>query len=477
MMTPSESFTDRAEHALADAFLRKAVRFTVERLRDAKMRGQTAFGRWEEWRERGRAVREHVVRHLDYYLEQFANNVEANGGRVHFAADAREAGRITLAILSERGGQLVAKSKSMVSEELGLNHELEARGIEVVETDLGEWIVQLARETPSHIILPAIHKNRGQIKDLFEAEGGTPLGTETRTLAAHARRRLREKFRLADVGMTGCNFAIAETGSIVIFTNEGNGRMVSTLPRTHIAVMGMERIVPSLADVELFANLLPRSATGQKLTTYMTIVSGPRREQEADGPRALEVIVIDNGRSRQLGDPHFQAILHCIRCGACLNVCPVYRQIGGHAYGSVYPGPIGAVLTPLLAEDDAKSAELANASSLCGACYEVCPVKIPLHDMLVQLRKRNVEKGLSKGEERFAFSLFAAIAARPWLYRVTIGAFRRLGRLLGPLGARLLAKFPGASKWAAHRKLPVLQGPSFREMWKREEGPSQGPPT
>ncbi|HEY3593237.1 MAG TPA: LutB/LldF family L-lactate oxidation iron-sulfur protein, partial [Polyangiaceae bacterium] len=461
MMLGTEDLGARADDALSDAFLRKAVRFTVERLRDAKARGEAALGNWEAWRERGRAVREHVVQNLDYYLQQFADNVAARGGRVHFADDADEAARIALGVVREHGGRLVAKSKSMVSEEIGLNHVLEAEGIECVETDLGEWIVQLAKETPSHIILPAIHKNRGQIKDLFEAEGGTTLGTETRTLAGHARRRLREKFRAADVGMSGCNFAVAETGSVVLFTNEGNGRMVTTMPRTHMVVMGMERIVPSLADVELFANLLPRSATGQKLTTYMNIISGPRREGEVDGPSALEVIVIDNGRSRQLGDPHFQAILHCIRCGACLNVCPVYRQIGGHAYGSVYPGPIGAVLTPLL-RDEPRAAELANASSLCGACYQACPVKIPLHDMLVELRRRNVERGETKETERAAFSIFAAVMSRPWLYRLALRVSRRIGRLFGARGAKWLGRLPGVSGWARHRSLPVLQGPSFR---------------
>jgi L-lactate dehydrogenase complex protein LldF len=466
MISVVENLDARADHALGDAFLRKAVRFTVERLRDAKARGQTALGRWEEWRERGRAVREHVVRHLDYYLEQFATRLEANGGRVHFASDAREAGQIALAILQARDARLVVKSKSMVSEELELNHQIQERGIECVETDLGEWIVQLARETPSHIILPAIHKTRGQIRDLFEAEGGTPLGTETRTLAGHARRRLREKFRTADIGMSGCNFAVADTGSIVLFTNEGNGRMVTTLPRTHIVVMGMERIVPSLADVELFANLLPRSATGQKLTTYMSILSGPRRQGEADGPHALEVIVIDNGRSRQLGDPEFESILHCIRCGACLNVCPVYRQIGGHAYGSVYPGPIGAVLTPLLAPADDRAAELANASSLCGACFEACPVKIPLHDMLVSLRQRNVERR-AKPNERFAFKIFSAVTSRPTVYRWVVRAARLFARLLGRVDRRRQEKIPGISEWSKHRVLPVITGSSFRTQWAR----------
>jgi L-lactate dehydrogenase complex protein LldF len=465
----SGDLAQRTELALGDAFLRRAVRFTVERLRNAKAASTEAAGDWEERRERGRQLREHVIENLDQYLERFSDNLEARGHHVHFAADAAEAQALVLGIVQRADARLIAKSKSMVSEEVEINHHLGAHGIECLETDLGEWIVQLAHETPSHIIIPAIHKNRKQVQRLFEDEGGTKLTDETRVLAAHARRRLRERFAEADVGMTGCNFAIAESGSVVIFTNEGNGRMVTTLPRVHIVMMGMERIIPSLRDLPLMASLLPRSATGQKLTTYVNIVTGARRPGELDGARELHVVVLDNGRSRQLGDAKFQSILHCIRCGACLNVCPVYRQVGGHAYASVYSGPIGAVITPLLAKDDPRAAELANASSLCGACHEACPVKIPLHDMLVELRKRNTATKPGNDPERVGFRLFAAVASRPWLYRLLTRLGRALARGLGARGERWLGRFGPGAGWARHRALPVIQDASFRDAWKTLE--------
>ena len=370
------------------------------------------------------------------------------------------------------GAKRVVKSKSMVSEEIHVNGALEEAGIDVVETDLGEWIVQLAKETPSHIILPAIDKRRAGIQELFEKEGNEKLSPETKVLAGYARRRLRQKFQAAEVGITGCNFAVAETGSVVLFTNEGNGRMVTTLPGTQVVLMGMERIVPTLDDLEVMANLLPRSATGQKLTAYMNVLTGPRRAGEGDGPGELHVVIVDNGRSRQLGDSHFQEVLNCIRCGACLNVCPVYRHIGGHAYGSVYSGPIGAVLTPLL-QPTRRAGELANASTLCGACFDACPVKIPLHDMLVELRRRNVERGDGAATEKAAFGIYARVFSSPRLYR-WVGALLRFAqrvfigdgtrkrwwsRWLGPLRG-----------WTDHRALPAPSRESFRELWKKEEG-------
>jgi L-lactate dehydrogenase complex protein LldF len=450
---------ERIDIALDDDFLRKAVRHTVERLRGAKKAQTQALGRWEEWRERGEAVRGHTIRHLDYYLSEFVKNARARGTQVHFAADAGEAVAIALKIAAAKKATMLAKSKSMVSEELHLNHHFEKAGIECVETDLGEWIIQLAHETPSHLILPAIHKNRAQIRELFEKDGGQGLSLETKDLAGYARKRLRQKFVEAGMGMTGCNFAVAETGSVVIFTNEGNGRMVSTLPSTHVVMMGMERIVPSLDDLELMANLLPRSATGQKITTYMSVMTGPRGQGEADGPGEMHVIILDNGRSRQLGDPEYQDLLNCIRCGACLNVCPVYAQVGGHAYGSVYSGPIGAVLTPRLQEDKA-SAELANASSLCGACSVACPVRIPLHDMLVHQRRKNVEKGLGGPFEAMAFRAYG------WIF----GDAKRYA-LLASLGAKLQFLVPplGPLKaWAKHRSVPRAAQHSFRDLWKKK---------
>jgi L-lactate dehydrogenase complex protein LldF len=458
------SLKERVHNSLGDEFLRKAVRFTVERLRKGKALSASKLGRWEEWRERGEAVRRHAIANLDYYLAEFVKNARARGTQVHFAADGEEALSIALEIAKKRGAKLVAKSKSMVSEELHFNQRFASQDIECVETDLGEWIVQLAGEIPSHIILPAIHKNRAQIRELFEKDGAQGLSLETSDLAGYARKRLREMFLKADIGMTGCNFAVAETGSVAIFTNEGNGRMVTTLPGTHLVLMGMERIVPALADLELMANLLPRSATGQKLTTYLSVMQGPCQAGELDGPEEVHVIILDNGRSRQLGDPEFQDLLNCIRCGACLNVCPVYAQVGGHAYNSPYSGPIGAVLTPRLKEDKA-SAELANASSLCGACTEACPVKIPLHDMLVHLRRKNVEAGFAPKAEGLAFGGFGWVFGKAWRYR-TAFSLARLGNKLAPWMAKLM---PGMKAWSRHRVPPKPAKQSFREWWREQE--------
>jgi L-lactate dehydrogenase complex protein LldF len=463
--TLTPSIEARSAQALTNDHLRGAVRFTVERLRTAKAGSTEAFGDWQQWRELGRSIRAHTIQHLDYYLAEFSENARAQGTEVHFASDAEEAQNILLGIIESSSARRVVKSKSMVSEELHVNQVLSRAGVEVVETDLGEWIVQLAQETPSQLILPAIHKRREEIQDLFEAEGGQTLSKETAVLAGYARDRLREKFAAADLGITGCNFAVAETGSVALFTNEGNGRMVTTLPRTHVVLMGMERILPTLADLSVMAQLLPRSATGQKITTYLNLVTGTRREDEADGPRRVHVIVVDNGRSRQLGDPKFQEVLNCIRCGACLNVCPVYRHIGGHAYGSVYSGPIGAVLTPLLAGSPAS--ELAQASTLCGACHEACPVKIPLHDMLVELRRKNVESGLTKPTEGAAFSLYGFLYAHPRLLAWLSRTGRRVLSLLGPGPRRWLSKRLGG--WTRTRSLPVLAGESFTRSWRGKE--------
>jgi L-lactate dehydrogenase complex protein LldF len=472
MSSAHPTFKDRSDDALCDEFLRTAVKFTADRLRSRKEDSTGRLGDWEIWREQGRAVRTDVIANLDYYLDSFARNAEARGAHVHFADDAAEAVNAFLGIVRASGAKLVVKSKSMVSEEIHINHALEAIGVGCIESDLGEWIVQLAHEMPSHIIIPAIHKNRRQIQDLFEEEGGEPLGPETPVLAGFARRRLREKFQQADIGMTGCNFGLAETGSVVTFSNEGNARMVTTLPRVHIVVMGMERLLPGWDELELMVNLLPRSATGQKITTYVSVLSGPRRAGELDGPDEVHIIVLDNGRSRQLADPEFREVLNCIRCGACLNVCPVYRQVGGHSYGSVYPGPIGAVLTPLLQQDDKTAGGLAYASSLCGACYEACPVKIPLHDMLVHLRRRYVEAGHAGVVEAMAMKGFAAAFSSPGRYAAAGKAARFLQlAMIGDGGGRLV---PGPLRgWTDSRALPLPPKRTFREIWpelEAEEG-------
>ncbi len=459
------SVIERSHAALQDDFLRAAVRFTTDRLKDRKHGATEELGRWEEWRERGREIRAHTVSHLDYYLRRFVDNARAAGAEIHFASDAQEASAAVLGVVHAKQAQLVAKSKSMVSEEIHINRRLEEQNVRVVETDLGEYIIQLANEMPSHIIIPAIHKTREQIKDLFTRDGGQNLGTDTKALVTFARRKLRETFLTADIGMTGCNFGVAESGSVVLFTNEGNADMVSALPKTHIVVMGMERVLPTFADLEVMANLLPRSATGQKVITYMSVITGPRRAQERCGPEELHIVILDNGRSSQLGDDEFRDVLHCIRCGACLNVCPVYRHIGGHAYGSVYPGPIGAVLTPLLLQGE-EFADLPNASSLCGACYEACPVKIPLHDMLVALRRRAAGGPRTKRAERAAWRGYALAFAKPGRYRL-VTRMARLAQTPLQHDGYIESTWGPLMGWTNSRHAPALAPESFRDRFSR----------
>ncbi|MFF2484129.1 LutB/LldF family L-lactate oxidation iron-sulfur protein [Paenibacillus sp. NPDC058071] len=459
---------ERANLALNDEFLIKAVKFTTERLRNGKKAASAEHGNWEEWRERGRQIRLHTIAHLDYYLNLFADNARANGVHVHFASTSADAVKVALEIAQHKQAKTVVKSKSMVTEELHLNQKLEEIGVEAIETDLGEYIIQLAGEAPSHIIIPAIHKNRFQIADLLSKEAGQELEPETSVLAGFVRKKLREKFLEADIGMTGCNFAIAETGSMVLFENEGNARMVTTVPKTQITLMGMERIIPSWSDLEVMATLLPRSATGQKLTAYMSGITGPRREADADGPDEMHIIIVDNGRSLQLGDPEFQELLNCIRCGACLNACPVYRHIGGHAYGGTYSGPIGAVLTPALKSNVAEWDDIANASSLCGACYEACPVKIPLHDMLVYLRRRKQEGGHGNAAESIGMKGFATALGDSKRFRglLRIG---QLGQKLVVRNGEIRTKLGPLKGWNSYRVTPSIPKQTFRQRWNTLE--------
>ncbi|WDH84684.1 LutB/LldF family L-lactate oxidation iron-sulfur protein [Paenibacillus urinalis] len=465
---PKIQVKERAGLALNDEFLRKAVKFTTERLRGGKKLASEEHGRWEEWREQGRQIRLHTIAHLDYYLNLFVENARANGVHVHFADTGEEAVRIALQIAEHRGAKSVVKSKSMVSEELHLNHALEQAGIEAIETDLGEYIIQLAGEMPSHIVIPAIHKNRYQIAELLSEVAGETLPPDTTVLAGFVRKILRERFLDADIGMTGCNFAIAETGSMVLFENEGNARMVSTLPKTQITLMGMERIIPSWTDLEVMATLLPRSATGQRITMYMSGITGPKRNADADGPEQMHIIIVDNGRSLQLGDPEFQELLNCIRCGACLNACPVYRHIGGHAYGSTYSGPIGAVLTPALNKNVAEWDDIANASSLCGACYEACPVKIPLHDMLVSLRRRKVEGGHGNKVETAGMKAYAAVVSKSSRFGAAIKT-GQIGQKLVVKNGEITLKAGPLKGWNSYRVTPSLAKNSFRQSWERIE--------
>jgi L-lactate dehydrogenase complex protein LldF len=362
---------------------------------------------------------------------------------VYRAATGADAAEHITRIVQQHGRRVV-KGKSMACEEIGLNERLEAAGVEVVETDLGEFIVQTAHEAPEHIIIPAIHKSADDVRELLEPLAGRPIGDDPEALTAFARRHLRERFESADVGITGVNFGVAETGTIVLVENEGNGRMCSGLPRVHIAVMGMERVVAHTADLATLLPLLIRSGTGQRITSYVSMLQGPRRGDEGDGPDEMHVVILDNGRSR-VRDTPYRSVLRCVRCGACQNVCPVYRQVGGTAYGWVYGGPIGAVLTPLLHPQEGLD-ELGQASSLCAACDDVCPVGIPLHELLLGLRRDRAATTAGRGE-RLAFLLWSMAWSRPWLYRLTTRAARRVNIR----GQTPLVRIPVVRRWAATR--------------------------
>jgi L-lactate dehydrogenase complex protein LldF len=421
----------------------------------------------EAMRDAGEAIRAHTVANLDRYLGEWSERAIARGTRVCFATDAAEAVAYIRDVVRGHRARSVVKGKSMASEEIGLNHALEVDGIDVVETDLGEYIQQIAHEPPVHITVPAIHRSRQQVRDLFNRVHGVDLSDEPEELTRFARERLRARFLAADIGITGVNFAIAETGSICMISNEGNVRMSSSLPNVHIALMGMERILPSFRELAVMLPLLTGSATGQRVTTYVNTITGPARPSDPDGPRELHVVVLDNGRSAILAS-EYRSILHCIRCGACQNVCPVFRQVGGHAYGAVYGGPIGAVLTPLL-DGLERHGDLPHASSLCAACTDVCPVKIPLHEHLLSLR-RDVARERTGVLERQAFRWWARMWSRPRLYR--LGArVSRLGQAgFARHGTIRRAPWP-LSRWTRGRDLPPIASKTFLERWKdRQRG-------
>jgi len=449
---PRGRFREIARGSLRNDYTLAALDIATDRLRDNRLAAWEALPEVEELRARAHDVRMRVIDDLDRYVAQFTAAVEARGGRVHFARTAEDASRYVTDVCRRTGAKLAAKAKSMVSEEIRLNDALEAAGVRPVETDLGEYIVQLAGEHPVHILAPAIEKTIEEVADLLSREEGGPIPAELGALTAAARRQLRETFLNADVGITGANFAVAETGSICLVTNEGNGRLVSSLPRVHVALLGMERLVASLDDLAVMLRLLARSGTGQKLSSYTTLITGPRRDGEQDGPEELHVVIVDNGRSNLLGTK-YREMLACIRCGACLNVCPVYRKAGGGAYGPVYSGPMGAVLLPLLVGLE-RAESLPHASSLCGACTEACPVKIPLHELLLELRRDLVEQRVAPWAERVAFTLWSLAWSTPAGYRLST-AFARLGQpLAGAFG-------PGRV-WASGRALPRL-GRRFRD--------------
>ncbi|NDA48423.1 MAG: iron-sulfur cluster-binding protein [Alphaproteobacteria bacterium] len=467
----SKHFKDNAHRALHNAQLQKALGHTRTGFIERRALAASRLPEFDALRDSARDIKSHVLAHLDLYLEAYERQVIASGGHVHYARTSEEAAKIIVDLCQERGARSVTKGKSMVSEEINLNHALEKAGIKAIETDLGEYIIQLRKETPSHIIAPAIHLNKDQIEADFR-KAHTHLSPERDLsqaphLLEEARAILRQQFLGADVGITGANFLIAETGSSVIVTNEGNGDLTQILPKTHIVIASIEKLVPTLEDAAQLLRVLARSATGQDMSVYTTLSTGPRRQDDPDGPQDYHVVLLDNGRSAMLGG-EFNDMLRCIRCGACMNHCPVYHAVGGHAYGWVYPGPMGSVLTPSLIGVE-QSAPLPNASTFCGRCEEACPVRIPLPKLMRHWREREFERHLTPAVARYGLAFWALFAKRPRLYRTATSiAMRLLALAAGEKGA--FSSLPFARGWTEQRDLPAPQGTTFQEQWQKIRG-------
>ncbi len=469
MEPTSAQFHENVDKALHDADLQTALHRVDKNFAARRTAAVTAMPEFEALRDEAVRIKDHTLDHLDLYLETFEENVIASGGQVHWAATPEDARQIILDLCQTAGARTVTKGKSMIAEEVALNPFLEQHGITPVETDLGEYIIQLADEPPSHIIGPAIHKTKEQVSDLFathhEKLGKTKRLTEGSDLVAEARDVLRPRYLEADVGITGANFLIAETGTSVIVTNEGNGDLTQQLPRMHIVIASLEKIVPTLEDASTILRVLARSATGQQMSVYTTFSTGPRRADDPDGPDAYHVVLLDNGRSKLLGTA-FRDILRCIRCGACFNHCPVYASIGGHAYGWVYSGPMGAVLTPTMIGIE-EAHHLPSATPFCGRCEAVCPMRIPLPKMMRHWREQAFDKKLDPARQRVALRVWAWVAQRPALYRRLTGlAVRYLAWRGRPLGR--LRDLPLAGGWTDSRDLPAPQGQTFSAQWARQ---------
>ncbi|MEH7792894.1 LutB/LldF family L-lactate oxidation iron-sulfur protein [Bacillus safensis] len=471
MKIGEKAFKERIGEGLEDAVMRGAVSSAQERLYKRRLTASEELGNWEKWRELGEEIRQHTLTHLDDYLYQLSESVSARGGHVFFAKTKEEASAYIQDVAQKKAAKKVVKSKSMVTEEIEMNQALEEIGCEVVESDLGEYILQVDdHEPPSHIVAPALHMTKEQIREVFHEKLGYEMSETPEDMTSFVRAILREKFLEADIGVTGCNFAVANTGSICLVTNEGNADLVTAIPKTHIAVMGMERLVPTMEELDVLVGLLCRSAVGQKLTSYISVV-GPKGEGEVDGPEEFHLIIVDNGRSNILGTA-FQPVLQCIRCAACINVCPVYRHVGGHSYGSIYPGPIGAVLSPLLGGYDDYQ-ELPFASSLCAACTDACPVKIPLHELLIKHRQVIVEKeGRAPKAEMMAMKMFGMGASTPGVYQFGTKAAPVLMNRMASNGQ--ISKGIGPLKnWTDIRDLPAPNKERFRDWFKKRQKEEQ----
>jgi len=463
----STNFRANARAAIANRHLQQVLDQTRTGFVSRRAAAVGRLPEFDRLRDEAKAIKDHTLAHLDLYLEHYEARVHDSGGTVHWAETPQEACAIVVAIAREKGARTITKGKSMVSEEIDLNRHLEDAGLRVVETDLGEYIIQLRGEPPSHIIAPAVHLSKSDVEALFrdrhpDLDPGRALD-EPAALVAEARTQLRRDFLTADIGITGANLLIAETGSSVIVTNEGNGDLTQTLPPVHIVITAIEKLVPTFEDAATILRILARSATGQELSVYTTFSTGPRRPGDPDGPEEYHVVLLDNGRSGLLGS-EFQDVLRCIRCGACMNHCPVYQVVGGHAYGWVYPGPIGAALDPaLIGLREAR--HLPNASSFCGRCEEVCPMRIPLPKLMRHWREREFEAGIAPRTHRFGVRLWAWFARRPAWYRTAAELAARTLRFLARRRGRL-RRLPLAGGWTRHRDLPAPEGRTFQALWR-----------
>ena len=461
-------FKTRAKGALADRTLKVAIDRTTGNAERKRAAALAAFPEFPAARERGKAIKDHVVAHLDFYLEQFERNATASGAKVHWARTADEACRIVLEICRAAGARRVTRAKSMLGEEIGLPHALADAGIERVETDLAEHIIQLAGETPSHIIWPAMHRTREQVAVLFkEGHHPPPAAEDPASMVQSARRELRAKFLTAEVGISGANFLVADTGAICTVTNEGNAELTTTPPKVHIVTAGIEKLVPSTAHAMALLRLLVRSATGADVTQYTTFHCGPKKPGDLDGPEEFHIVLVDNGRTKMLAEAGLRDMLRCLRCGACMNHCVVFRQMGGHAYGGTYPGPMGAVLTPVF-DGLEKSRDLPHACTLNGKCQEVCPVDIPLPTLLRGWRDRSWREGLEPAAMRFGMGVFTFVASRPWLYRLQTAVAVRVLRLFSRGG--WIRSMPGLGPWAEYRDFPAPEGRTFMARYTSGEG-------
>lgn len=461
-------FKKRVEDSLSNEFKQKAIETAQNVFYKKRQDLVDQVPEWNEFRDEAAKIRDHVLENLDYYVNQFATNAEKTGAHVHFAATDKEATDYLLDIVHEREAKMVVKSKTLLSEEVGVNQALKAAGINVNETDLAEFILQTADDNPpSHIVVPALHFARKEIRDIFHEKLGYEGTEDPQEMTRFVRTYIRERFLKADIGISGCNFGVAESGTITIVSNEGNGRMATSIPKVHVAFVGIERLVPNFESLDVMMELLIRSSVGAKISNYYSMITGPRKADEVDGPEEVHIILVDNGRSNIVGG-EFNSMLRCIRCGACMNICPVYRHITGHAYGSIYPGPMGAVLTPLMVGYD-KAGDLPYASTLCGACTDHCPVKIPLHELLLKHRVNIADKAhLRPAAENAVFKTAATVFGNEFLYDK--------GTKLGSIGMKLMSKggnmadwtkvLPVVGGWTRSKELGTLKGKKFRDVYR-----------